>query len=227
VKKKLVFLGHGTNIKRLIDVARDQFEIIGIVDDNYFGNTDTLGGLPIIGSEKNIAPVLSSWADLCFFVASPGRTGIDWSRTNSRRDCMIDIAENYNLELVNLIHTSAIIPDTTKLGKNIFVGQYTVLQNYVTIEDYAFVKEQVCIAHDCVVKKNANISSQAYLGANVVIGENSYIGIKGAVIASGDSLVIGKNCFTHPGSIVMKNLADNTICTVGGKIRGVFSSDTI
>jgi UDP-3-O-[3-hydroxymyristoyl] glucosamine N-acyltransferase len=225
MKKKLVFLGHSVNIKRLIDVAADQFEILGIVDDNYFGNTDVLEGLPIIGSEKNINMVLNSWGNLYFFVASPLRTSLDWTRTNPRRDCLIDIAENYNLELVNLIHPSAIIPDTTKLGKNIFIGQYTVLQNYVSIEDYVFVKEQVCIAHHCVVKKNSNISSQAYLGANVSIGENSYIGIKGAVIASGNNLIIGKNCFTHPGSVVMKNLPDNTTYTIGGKIRGAFLTE--
>jgi NDP-sugar pyrophosphorylase family protein len=224
MKTKLIFLGHSANIKRLIDIAKDQYDILGIIDDNYFGNTDELDGLPFIGTEKNIDSIINSYSNLSFFVVPSLRNSVNWSQINHRRLTMIEIADQYKLNLVNLIHPTAIIPDTTGLGKNIFVGPYTVFQNHVIVEDYAFIKEQVCLAHDCVIKKNVMISSQAYIGANVTVGQNSYIGIKGAVIASGIKLSIGENCLTHPGSIVMKDLLDNTICSIDGKVRGVFNS---
>ena len=224
MNKKLIFLGHSSNIKRLVDIAKDHYDILGIVDDNYFGNTNSLDNLPIIGSEKNINGIINSYPDAVFFVVPPLRTSDNWSQLNHRRQTMIDIADQYKLNLINLIHPTAILPDTTILGKNIFVGQYTVFQNYVEIEDYSFVKEQVCLAHNCIIKKNVMISSQAYIGADVIVGKNSYIGIKGAVIASSNKLIIGENCLTHPGSIVMKDLPDNTVCSVNGKVRGVFNT---
>jgi UDP-3-O-[3-hydroxymyristoyl] glucosamine N-acyltransferase len=222
---QLIFLGHSANTQRLIDLAAKQYDILGIVDDNYFNNTKNLDGLPIIGSEKAITHVLNQYPDACFFVNSPLRISTDWSCLNPRRIQFVETIKNHQLKLINLIHPTAVVPSTTKLGLGIYIGPYTVLQNHVTIEDNAFIKEQVCIAHHSVIKTNANLSSQCYIGAGVTIGKNVFIGIKGAVIATKNHLIVGDNSITHPGVIVMKNLPDDSVVTVGGKIRG--SVDTV
>lgn len=227
MRKKLIFLGHAGNIQRLIDVAAHHYDLVGIVDDNYYGNTKVLDNLPIIGTEKNINAVCLEYPDSVFFVTPTLRNSINWSQINPRRACMIELAESKQLPLVNLIDPTAMLPDTTILGKNIFIGAYTVFQNYVAVEDYAFIKEQVCIAHNTVIKKNVNLSTQCYIGADITIEENSYIGIKGAVIASNHHLTIGANSITHPGVIVMKDLPNNTIATIGGKIKGTFEPTII
>jgi hypothetical protein len=227
MRKKLIFLGHAGNIQRLIDVAIHHYDLAGIVDDNYYGNTHTLDNLPVIGTEKNIDVVLLEYPGAVFFAVPALRNATDWSLINPRRAAMIKVAEDRQLCLINLIDSTAVVPETTVLGKNIFVGAYTVFQNHVTVEDYAFIKEQVCVAHNSIIKKNANLSTQCYIGSDVVIGENSYIGIKGAVIASGRQLEVGANSITHPGVIVMKDLPNNSIATIGGKVKGSFDPKVI
>ena len=222
--KELIFIGHSANIQRLVDIAELDYSIIGIIDDNYYGNTTKLDNIPVIGTELDIENTLIKYPNAVFFVVPPLRTSADWSQINSKRQGMIDRAEAYKLPLINIIHPTAIVPKTTKLGYNIFLGPYTVLQNYVTINDYSFIKEQVCLAHHCLIEKNVMLSSQCYIGSNVTIGENSYIGIKSSVIASDNNLTVGKNCLVHPGVVVMKNLPINTTASINGKVKGTFSS---
>jgi UDP-3-O-[3-hydroxymyristoyl] glucosamine N-acyltransferase len=215
MNKKLIILGHSENIQRILDVAQSQYDVVGIVDDNYFGNTEQLNGLPIIGTEQNIGSVLDQHHDADFFVATPLTFGSSQSQqyTNQKRLRLTSIIDQHQLSATNFIHPTAIVPATTVIGKGIFIDAYTVLQNYVTINDYAFVKEQVCICHHSVIGKNTNISTQCYIGAHVDIGENCYIGIKSSLITSDSKLCIGANSVTHPGTIIHRDLPENSVAT--------------
>jgi UDP-3-O-[3-hydroxymyristoyl] glucosamine N-acyltransferase len=215
MKKKLIILGHSENIQRILDLAQDQYNTVGIVDDNYFGNTEQLNGLPIIGTEKNIGSVLDQHHDADFFVATPLTFGSSRSQqyTNQKRLRLILTIEQHQLPTTNFIHPTAIVPATTVIGQGIFIDAYTVLQNHVTIKDYAFIKEQICIGHHSVIGKNTNLGTQCYIGAHVDIGENCFIGIKSALITSDFKLHIGTNSITHPGTVIHRDLPENSLAT--------------
>ena len=47
----LVFLGSSSNLELWVELAeRAGVTIIGIIDSDYFGNTDNIAGIPIIGA---------------------------------------------------------------------------------------------------------------------------------------------------------------------------------
>jgi len=213
MKKKLIILGHSQNIQRILDLANAQYDVEGIVDDNYFGNTEQLNGLPIIGTEKNINPVLDQHNDAEFFISTPLTFGATESQkySNQKRLRFIELVDQLQLPMTNFIHPTAIVPSTTVFGKGIFIDAYTVLQNYVVLNDFVFVKEQVCIAHHTVIGKNTNISTQCYISSHVNIGQNCFIGIKSSIVTSDSELHIGSNSATHPGVIVHRNLPENSI----------------
>jgi UDP-3-O-[3-hydroxymyristoyl] glucosamine N-acyltransferase len=79
------------------------------------------------------------------------------------------------------IHKFASIHENVKLGENIYVGEYTVIEN------------------NAVIGSNVKIYPQVYIGENVIIGDNTLI-YPGVKIYEGCR--IGKNCVLHGGVII-------------------------
>lgn len=229
---ELLFLGHSRSILRLQEVAELLgYTVLGIIDDNYFGNTESLDQLPILGTEKNIKLVLEKYPTAQFFVSTPRTARIqDWQiPIDNKRQAMIETVRRYQLPLVNLIHPHTEISKYATLGQGIFIGFGSLIQHRVRIDNFAYIREQVSVSHDTIVESNVFLGAQSYIGSTAHIGENSYIGMKSAVITSSNSIItIGKNCVTHPGVIMLKDLPDNSIAMVGsGKIRGAYSPTVI
>jgi len=79
------------------------------------------------------------------------------------------------------IHKLASIHENVKLGENIYVGDFTVIEN------------------NSVIGNNVKLYPQVYVGENVIIGDNTII-YPGVKIYEGCR--IGKNCILHAGVIV-------------------------
>lgn len=217
MKKKLIFLGHNNNIHRYIEIALlNDIEIVGILDDNYFGNTESLDGLPIIGTETQLGSISSIYADCVYFIATPSSIGttVSQQKQNSKRLAMIRAAENHDLELINLIHPSSVINPTVQLGRGVLIDALCRLQYAVTLHDYVSIKEQSCLAHHAIVGWNTSILHQVYIGSHVTIGKNCYIGTKCTIIGTDHDLSIGDDCRTHPGVIVMRDLRNGQAAAI-------------
>jgi UDP-3-O-[3-hydroxymyristoyl] glucosamine N-acyltransferase len=217
MKKKLIFLGHNTNIHRYIEIAQfNDIEIVGIIDENYFGNTDFLDGLPIIGTEKNIKHIQDIYPGCVYFIATPNTIGstISQQQINTKRLRMIHIAQAHELELINLIHPSSAINKTVKFGKGILIDALCRLQHAVTLHDHVSIKEQSCLAHHSVIGWNTAILHQVYVGSNVMVGKNCYIGTKCMIMGTDHDLSIGDDCRTHPGVIVMRDMIQGQIAKI-------------
>ena len=174
MSKKLIFLGSSQNISRVADIARiNGFEVLGIVDNDYFLNTDSINGIPFIGTENNLTQLYEriGTTDVSFFIGvnTTVESNESQKRTNAKRKKLINFVEKNNLDIVNIIDPTAIIPETVKLGKGIYITQYTVIQNSVTISDYCCIKELVCIAHDSKIGKNVTFLQCFYSSFSVPV----------------------------------------------------------
>ena len=207
MKKNLIFLGHNTNIHRYIEIAElNDIELVGIVDDNYFGNTASIDGLPVIGTEKNLNQVKKVYPGCLYFIATPSSISAVDQQSNIKRLGMINAAENNSLELINLIHPSSVINKTVHLGKGILIDALCRIQHGVILHDFVSIKEQSCLAHHAMIGWNTSILHQVYIGAHVTVGKNCYIGTKSLIMGTDHNLSIGDDCYTHPGVIVMRDM---------------------
>lgn len=209
----------------------------GIVDSDYYGNTKHYAGIPVIGTENNMEEVIEKHAKFSpddsgdhklwhshFFI------GTNWDpsslngpeirdRNNAKRQKLIDIAEKYNLPMGSIIDPTAIVPNSVKLGKGVYIGAGAVIEPRVEIGDYTQVWYQTIIGHetkigrDCVLQRRAGI-----WGANM--GDHSYMGIGSVYAGNYKTSKIGNNAWLHPGiGIHGREIADGETVTVRTQLR--------
>jgi len=83
------------------------------------------------------------------------------------------------------VHPTAIIPDSVKLGKEISIGAYVVLEENVKIGDrtsilpLACVNEGACIGNDCLIYPHVTIREKCEIGDGVIIHSGAVIGSDG------------------------------------------------
>jgi len=119
--------------------------------------------------------------------------------------------EKYGFELVNIIHPSAFISPSVKLGVGNFIKAGAIIETNTIIGDSCIIDNSTTIAHDNLIGDACHIAPGAVFGSSIKVGENTVIGI-GANIST--NVTIGHHCIISVGAAVTKNIDDH--CVVDG-----------
>ena len=203
----------------------------GIVDSDYYGNTKRYAGIPVIGTEDNMEEVIENAK---FSTDGSGNNmtwhtnffiGTNWDpsllngkeirdRNNAKRQKLIDVAEKYNLPMGSIIDPTAIVPNSTRLGKGVYIGAGAVIEPQVKIGDYTQIWYQSIVGHrtkigrDCVLQRRAGL-----WGATV--GDHVYMSIGSVYGGNYKTSTIGDNAWIHPGIAVQtRDIAENETVTI-------------
>lgn len=240
MKKPLIFVGSRTMIQSIRIIADlNDYEVIGILDHHYWGNTDSLGGIPYIGDERTLLnkddKQAQEWLRTCAFFP------INWHSGNQPRPGEMDlnllrqqrikVLEDSGANVINLIHPDVIGRGdlyhryaTTTLGKGILMQASTfVAPDDSRIGDYCQIEAGSFIPHHVTLGKNVLVAPKCYVGAgaHLTIGNNSYIGAYTKWNFQQDPsipLTVGENVTVWANSLVSKSIPDNHFHTDGGRI---------
>lgn len=179
--KPIVFVGSNGNLLQMVDNAHSTGRTVaGIVDSDYYNNTNELSGVPVIGSEDTFE--FSDNYD--YFLASswfPENTDVQ-KRNYNKRKKLISILEDHNIQCINLVHSLALVPDTVTLGNGIMIGAGAILGNQTTVDDFAQIREQSYLAHHAHIGNSSIVQVKCYVGSCVHLGNDSYMGIRSSVV---------------------------------------------
>jgi UDP-3-O-[3-hydroxymyristoyl] glucosamine N-acyltransferase len=133
----------------------------------------------------------------------------------------------HNLNTNNYkIHPSAIIDKKSKIGKNVNIGPFSIIEDGVTIEDGVYISERVTISKNCKIGKETFIGSGVFIECSliskkVVIHPNTVIGKSGfgfipnksdtTLTPHIGSVLIGNNTNIGSNCTIDRGLIDNTI----------------
>ena len=117
------------------------------------------------------------------------------------REKSVTILESMGAQFVNIIHPSANILSTNKMGVGNVIGAFTTLSVNTTIGNHCVIQDHCNIGHDCVIGDFTHL----YVG-NIVCGINP-VGRKvtlytGSVVYP--KLKVGDNAVVGAGSVVMR-----------------------
>lgn len=203
--KKVIILGDGGHAKVVIDIINEMIaidatiEIEGVTSLTANRN-ELIMGYKILGNDD----VLLNYSEnKDIFVA----IGIGGFKDNSLREKVFNKINGLGFNFLNVIHPTAIISKSVKLGKGIVIFPNVVLNTNVEIGNNSIIATSASIDHDTIVHDHVLVSAGVTVGANTKIGKSSLLALGSKVISS---VSIGENVLVASGAVVVNNVKDNT-----------------
>jgi NDP-sugar pyrophosphorylase family protein len=203
---------------KLSDVCDDYgIKIKGLIDSDYYGNTDAVCDIPLIDSFEVFDDVdkLNYYkSNFNFFNAvnwSPEKIKYAINNTTKRYKC-IDLIENHQLSCISLVDRTARVSKHSTLGRNVYIDGHVMVEPKSTIHDYTNIYYNTCIGHDNNVGKNCVIQRQCVIMGGNVVGNNSYFGMCVKALKYGAKF--GAGTFVHEGIYIRRGTQENEIVSM-------------
>lgn len=173
--------GHGKVVADLAEVCG--FEVV-FFDDAYPKQTN-IEHWQVLG---NFADLIAKEDEYPCAIVAIGNNKVRLKSANQLADA--------GIELMTLVHPSAVVSQYAAIGKGTVVFANAVINAFAQVGDNVIINTGAVVEHDCVVSSGSHLSPNAALAGGVVVGGCSWIGI-GAVarqlVRIGEHTVIGAN----------------------------------
>ena len=187
---KLVIVGASGHGRVLADIA----ECVGYSDISFLDDSDVkvCGKYIVIGKSSDAA--LHKDSD---FIVAIGNARVRSSIQNALTAA--------GLNLVTLIHPSAVISSSATIGAGSAVMAGAVINPYAKIGKGCIVNTCASVDHDCILGDFVHVSIGAHIAGTVQIGNNTWIGAGATVI---NNVEIVADCMIGAGATVVKCIGE-------------------
>lgn len=187
---KLIIIGAGGHGKVVANIA-----MLNGYKEIYFMDDDTskkyIGKYQIIGTTKDINRYKNEYD---FFIAI--------GNNETRKKLTMLLLDN-DIQLVSLIHPSAVIDNTVQIGYGVVVMANAVINADTKIGNNVIVNTASSIDHDCIINDYVHVSPGVHIAGNVHIGEKTWLCIGSSII---NNISVSRNCIIGAGSVVLRNI---------------------
>lgn len=199
---KVAIIGQGGHSKVIQDIitAREGNEIVGYLDDK-FDFASVKQGI-YYGPISSAIRLREQVEDLKFIIA----IGNNRVRKN--------IVEKMNFsdeDFAVLIHPSAIISTSAKIGNGSVIMANAVINADADIRKHTIINSGAVIEHDTKVGDYTHISPKATLTGGVIVEEGVHVGAGATLIPQ---VIVGKWSVIGAGATVIRDIPSN--CTAVG-----------
>lgn len=224
-RKKLILVGSRHNLLDIIVAAEHSgYCIIGILDSHYWGNTDSICGIPVIGSEKELLDPKCHWRKYEFFPANwwdGKQTNTDYNPEQLRQS-RLDLLDRAGVQVASLISKDVHWyhkKHNLQLGKGVLILSNASIGANVTLGDYSIVDWDARLV-DTEIGRNSIVGAASIL-AHVKIGNDVRVGVRSTLIPSRkkDLLSVGDGAIIYIGSLVLDDVPADSVYTMYGQTR--------
>lgn len=156
-----------------------------------------LSGIPYLGSDDVLTSINPSETDIAIAVGS--------TRASRLRGEMYDKIAALGFRFATVIHPSAVVDSTARIGQGAQVMAGAIVQVNAVIGENAIINSGAVIEHDCILERHVHAASGAILAGQVTVGEGSHIGA-GAVVLQGRTL--GRHVTVGAGACVISDIGE-------------------
>lgn len=182
-----------------------EFVIKGYLDDKSDALDSYVGYPPIIGPVESYAV-----EDNDVFVCALGDVKF--------KKKYVDVILAKGGDFLNLIHNSANIFPTSKIGKGCVILHNTTISADVKIGDFVTIQPMVFLGHDVEVGNWSHLNTNCICSGFVKLGENVTIHTSAVVVPK---VKIGANSVVGASSMVLRNVPDN-VTVMGNPAKKIF-----
>ncbi len=201
----IIVLGAGGHAKVVVDAIRSasrlwggeaEYEVTGVVGASG-AVSDSVLGVPVIGTDDDL-PRLRA-AGISF-----AAVGVGTVRDPAARRRVHETALAEGFALPPIVHPSAVVASTAKLGDGCFIAAGAVIGPDAVIGEGAIVNTNAVCDHDCLIGPFAHVAPGASLSGSVVVGEAGHVGTGAAVL---QGVTIGPGAVIGVGAAVIRDVA--------------------
>ena len=198
-ERLLLVIGAGGHARVVIDVARAAgFEPTAALDPTEVGSV--CNGVEVVGGDELAEEIFAKGVRDAVIAIGDNRLRIKLGE----RLCALGFT------LPRLIHPSAIISPSARVGDGTVIMPLAVINASATIGQLVVINSSAVIEHDCSIGDGAHVAPGCCLGGTVSVGNGTLIGI-GSVVRPdariGDFAIIGA------GSTVIRDIAGHGVAT--------------
>ena len=196
--RRLAIIGSGDLGEQIAwHAANDnQYQVVGFFDD-FAEMGVARHGLPVLGK---VADVRTSYANGVF---DELLLAIGYKHFEQRM--LIFDSLNNEIPFGRLIHSSAYVDDSVKLGRGVIIYPGCVVDMKVHINDNVLLNAGVVVAHDTTIGSHSFLSPGVKLAGFVTVGNCVSLGIGTCVI---DNIHLVDFVRTGAGAVVTENLTE-------------------
>jgi len=187
-RKRLIIIGAGSLGVMTLDAAleMDRYDTISFIDDgkeinSLIHNYKVLGGLNVLQE--------ISVKEFDFVIAI--------ANNKVRKK----VADEHQLNYVNIIHPQVSISRFAKIGKGNIIMPNTSIDPETVIDNHVIINKNSSLGHNVEMKNYTQASPGCSLGGT--IGEGTFIGLGGVVLPE---IKIGEFSTIGAGAVVTKNI---------------------
>lgn len=177
--RNLVIIGAGGFAREVYDMANycygheENFRIKGFLSDSP-SSIESMGYPSILGTIENYKIEESD----VFFC------GI--GSVNDRKKC-VEIILSKGGNFINLIHPSAVISPSVKIGVGVAIKAFCVLASDVVIGDFSFIQSSVIMGHDVIIGKYCQVNSFSFFAGYSKIYDQVLVGAHSKFIQNAEA----------------------------------------
>lgn len=128
--------------------------------------------------------------------------------SNQIREKLFRKVCNHGIEIVTLVHPSAIISSSSTIDVGTVIMPMVVVNAFSKIKKGVILNTGSIIEHENVIKSFSHISPNCSFSGNVIVGTKSHIGVGTSII---QGVKVGKNCVVGAGSVIVRNIGNNKL----------------
>lgn len=106
-------------------------------------------------------------------------------------------------KFTSIIHPSAVIADTSRIGTNVIIYPFSVISDNTEISDGCIINMYSSVAHDSVVKEYCTISAHCDITGRCEVGAYTFMGTSSKMIPGTH---IGEDVYICAGSTVFSRI---------------------
>ena len=182
-------------------------EVVAFFDNRVVSKGATIQGIPIIGDIDKFSKFDNSKIDAIH---------VSIGDNKARYDIYKKLKPN-GIPFISVIHPTAVISSSAKIGKGCFIGANATIQNNSIIGDYTIINTGTIVEHDNVIGDAVHMAPGSCTSGRVKIRDLAFLGVGSTVTPD---VCIGKAAFVNAGTMVKKDIDDGiTVAGYSSKIH--------
>lgn len=167
---KIILLGAGGHCRSCIDVieAEGRFSVAGIVDRVDGGDTSSVLGYPIIGTDEDLPNLRKQFSCALVTVGHVGSADV--------RRRLFDSLQELGFELPSIVSPHAYVSSHAQVGAGSIIMHHALVSAGAVVGENCIINSKALIEHDAQIGVDCHISTGAIINGGVNVGAGTFFG---------------------------------------------------